>query len=263
MSGSYSTINTKIDGPVAEVEINRPEALNALNEAVLDELTSFVDSLGEKTRVVLLTGSGEKAFVAGADIGAMQKMTTSEAKAFSKKGHNLMQKMETADQIFIACVDGFALGGGCELALACDIIQATEKAKFGQPEVHLGLIPGFGGTQRLARRIGFSQAMDMLLSGRHISGKQAEIQGLVSQAFDDRQAMMDDTKRMIRGILKGGPKAVAATKKAIRFQTLNNTSYIDGLAEEERVFSECFGNGEGAEGMSAFLEKRSASFSEG
>lgn len=254
----FETLEIVEENHVVHLTINRPKALNALNSQVLSELHSFFEGVSSDTRAVVLRGGGDKAFVAGADISEMTNMSHDEAKDFARKGQMLMRAMESADQVVIACVDGFALGGGCELALACDIIFATEKTKFGQPEVHLGLIPGFGGTQRLMRRINPSVAMDMLLSGRHISGTQAYEHGLVAKCCKDTEEMNAEVQKVLKGVLKGGPRAVSMTKKLARLAW--DLSIDEGLKEEASHFGICFENGEGKEGTSAFLEKRSASF---
>ncbi len=180
-----SSTRSSLDGPVGVVTIHRPEKLNALNAAVLDDASAaFTELAGDgETRVAILTGAGEKAFVAGADIAAMAEMNAGEAEAFARQGHSLGERMIEAPFPIIAAVNGFALGGGCELALACDLIYASDKARFGLPEVTLGVIPGFGGTQRLARRVGVGKAREMVFTGVAIDAAEALSIGLADRVF--------------------------------------------------------------------------------
>jgi enoyl-CoA hydratase len=188
-SPAFETLVVAANGPVCRIKINRPKALNALNATVLAEIEQVLFSVMDPaaTRVVVLEGEGDRAFVAGADIAAMRDMQAPEAREFARHGQLLTKALESLTQVTIAKVQGFALGGGCELAMACDIIIAAKSAKFGQPEVNLGIIPGFGGTQRLVRRVGLPVAMDMLLSGRArtLSGTEAHQLGLVSRVAED------------------------------------------------------------------------------
>jgi enoyl-CoA hydratase len=245
----------------AKITINRPKVLNALNETVLEEiheaLLEEVDP--EKTRIIILQGAGGKAFAAGADIAPMSELTPDEALDFARAGQALTVTMEAMAQIFIAKVDGFALGGGCELAMACDLILASEHARFGQPEVNLGLIPGFGGTQRLVKRVGLPVAMDLILcgQGRTLKAEEALKLGLVSRVVPQDQ-LETELNGMIKSILAAGPMAVAEAKLMVRQG--ESGALVDGLNAEATAFAMCFAREESAEGMKAFLEKRKAKF---
>jgi enoyl-CoA hydratase len=240
---------------VATLTISREKSLNALNQEVLEALQSHVNQLEKdaQVRVVKITGAGEKAFVAGADIGQMQNLSPTEAKAFSDQGHGLMRSLEESKNIYIACVQGFALGGGCELALACDLIYASTQARFGLPEVGLGLIPGFGGTQRLPRQVGLQTARAMIYTGTMLSAEQAKACGLVADVFDSEQ-LHAGVDVIISQILQKGPDAIVKAKKAmIQGQELA----LDAACNiEQEWFSQCFEGSQAAEGMTAFLEKR-------
>lgn len=258
----FETLAVTFDGPVCRIKINRPDALNALNAKVLEEMETVLFGTMDpvETRVVVIEGAGQKAFVAGADIAAMRDMTPREAREFARHGQMLTKALETLTQVTIAKVQGFALGGGCELAMACDIIVAGKNAKFGQPEVNLGLIPGFGGTQRLVRRVGVHVAMDLLLCGRSrsLSGTEAHQLGLVSRVVDDDK-LEEEVGKVIRGVLGAGPKAVAETKRLAR--EAYGMSLDAGLNAEANAFAACFADEEAQDGLTAFLEKRAPSFS--
>jgi len=242
---------------LAVLTINRPEALNALSSQVLQEMDEALDALKDdkEVGVVIITGSGSKAFVAGADIAQMQTMTVDEAYSFSRFGQDVFAKIEAMPQIVIAAVNGFALGGGCELAMSCDIRIAAENAKFGQPEVNLGITPGFGGTQRLARLIGKGKALELIVTADNISATDAERLGLVNAVVTDA---VEAAKAMAKKIMSKGPCAVSYAKKAVHngLQTDLNT----GNAYEASMFGLCFGNPQQKEGMTAFLEKRKPDF---
>lgn len=244
---------------VWDVTINRPKVLNALNGAVIQELTAVVNqATDQQARVMILRGAGEKAFVAGADIAAMQSLTIQQAYAFAQRGQKLTTALEDAPFVTIAVVQGFALGGGCELAMACDLIIASSQAKFGQPEVDLGLVAGFGGTQRLVKRVGPAIAMDMLCAGRKITGEEAFQLGLVSHVTPTDK-LEEAVQKTVQGILKAGPYAVRESKRLVN--NALNMPLKEGLAAEASTFASCFGSPEAKEGLSAFLEKRSARFS--
>jgi enoyl-CoA hydratase len=229
---------------------------------VLSELEDvlFGEMDPEATRAIVLAGAGDRAFVAGADIGAMQGLSASAARDFARHGQMLTKALETLPQVVIAKVQGYALGGGCELAMACDIIVAGKSAKFGQPEVNLGIIPGFGGTQRLIRRVGVHVAMDLLLSGRSrtLSGTEAHQLGLVSRVVEDA-ALEDEVQKVLRGILSAGPRAIAETKRLAR--EAYSMSLDAGLNAEANAFAACFADDEAQEGIAAFLDKRTPAFS--
>lgn len=257
----FKAIRVRSSGPRFTITINRPDAMNALNETVLEEIEqALLEELDPiEHRVVVLEGSGDKAFVAGADIAAMQNLSAEEALAFAQMGQSVTAILESLPQVVVAKVRGFALGGGCELAMACDIVVAGKSAKFGQPEVNLGLIPGFGGTQRLARRVGLPLALDMLLTGRGrtLSGEEAFQVGLASRVVDDDK-LDAEIDRIVDAIVKTGPQAVENTKRLAR-ESL--TLPLDsGLNSEAAAFALCFARGESKEGIGAFLAKKTPNF---
>ena len=240
--------------------VNRPQALNALNAATLAELIQTLAAIAADAaaRVLLVAGAGDKAFVAGADISEMAELNAAQAQAFSEKGMQVMHALETLPVPVIALVQGYALGGGCELALACDWIIASERAVFGQPEVNLGIPPGFGGTQRLSRRIGAARALDLITTARQVKAAEALAVGLVNQvvpADELRGTGMD----VARTIAAKGPVAVRLAKQAVhRGQGM---SLADGCAYETAAFALAFATTDQREGMQAFLQKRAAKFS--
>lgn len=248
----------KHDGHVGFLTINRPDKLNALSREVLMDLrTGVAELLGRPDiRAIVLTGEG-KAFVAGADIAAMTRMTPAEAREFATLGHEVFDALETMSCPVIAAVNGFALGGGCELALACDFIYASAKAKFGQPEVSLGVIPGFGGTQRLPRRVGPAVARELVFTGKMIGAEEALRIGLVNAVFDPEDLLTEATKTA-QEIASKGPLAVAASKRVIRDGM--DRPLPDANALERNAFGTCFETSDQREGMAAFLEKRAPSF---
>jgi len=254
----YSTLHFKQKGRIGIVKVNRPEALNALNATVLEELSDIFgrieadDSIG----IAILTGEG-RAFVAGADIAAMKEMSAIEGRAFMLKGQAVMQKIENLTKPVIAAVNGFALGGGCELAMACDFRFASEKAKFGQPEVNLGIIPGFGGTQRLPRLVGKGMAKMLIFSAEMIGAEEAKSIGLAEKVFP-AEDLLSETEKFAELILSKAPIAVSLAKAAI-----NNGVNVDlatGVNFEAEASVAPFGSEDRQEGMGAFLEKRSAEF---
>jgi len=197
--------------------INRPDKLNALNNEVLLELNTIIDDINKnkEIKVVIVTGSGEKAFVAGADIAFMKDLTPKEAVEFARTGQEILFKMEQSDKPFIACVNGYALGGGFELALACDFIYATENAKLGFPEVGLAIIPGFGGTQNLPRLVGKNIAKELIFTAKMINADEAKTLGIVSEVFETKGEMIKYAEDVAKQIMKNGPIAVGLAKKAI------------------------------------------------
>ena len=242
------------DGATAVVTVNRPKALNALNSAVLDELRQTFEAIHlETVRCVVLTGAGEKSFVAGADIGEMSTLSKAEGEALGKKGNDLFRLIETLPIPVIAAVNGFALGGGCEIALSCDIRLCSDNAVFGQPEVGLGITPGFGGTQRLPRVVGLGKAKEMIYGARNIKADEALRVGLVNAVYPQEE-LLPAAKKMAAGIAKNAPIAVRACKKAI-----NEGMQVDmdsAVVIEEKLFGSCFETEDQREGMQAFLEKR-------
>jgi len=243
---------------VCTVKINNPQSLNALNAQVLSELEYAFDMIRDEddVRVVVLTGEG-KAFVAGADIAYMRELNASQAKKFSEDGSRVFRKIETLNKVVIAAVNGFALGGGCELAMACDIRIASVKAKFGQPEVGLGIIPGFSGTQRLARLVGLGRAKELIFSGGHINAEEAYRIGLVNKVTETEE-LMEETYKIADKIKSNSTAAVLYSKECINRGT--ETDIETGIAYESNVFGLCFAFEDQKEGMSAFLEKRKPEF---
>ncbi len=241
-------------GAVGVITINREKALNALNSQVLDELNTTLDAVNlDEVRCLILTGAGEKSFVAGADIGEMSTLTKAEGEAFGKKGNDVFRKLETFPIPVIAAVNGFALGGGCEISMSCDIRICSENAVFGQPEVGLGITPGFGGTQRLARLVGAGMAKQMIYSARNIKADEAYRIGLVNAVYPIEE-LMPAAEKMAAGIAKNAPIAVRNCKKAI-----NEGLQVDmdqAIVIEEKLFGDCFESYDQKEGMTAFLEKR-------
>lgn len=242
------------EGAVGVVTIDRPKALNALNSTVLDELRQAFEAMDlETVRCVVITGSGEKSFAAGADIGEMSNLTQGEAEAFGKKGNDLFRMIETFPVPVIAAVNGYALGGGCELALCCDIRICSDNAQFGQPEVGLGITPGFGGTQRLVRAVGPGRAKEMIYTARSIKADDALRVGLVNAVYPQAE-LMPAAMKLAGTIAKNAPIAVRACKKAI-----NEGTQVDmdsAIVIEEKLFGSCFETEDQREGMQAFLEKR-------
>ena len=242
-------------GPYAVATIHRPEALNALNSQVLADLAELLDTeeADEEIRVLVITGAGEKAFVAGADIGEMSTLTKAEGEAFGKKGNDVFHRLETLPIPTIAAVNGFALGGGCELSMSCDIRICADTAVFGQPEAGLGITPGFGGTQRLARLVGPGMAKQLIYTAKNIKADEALRIGLVNAVYP-AQELLPAAEKLAGTIAKNAPIAVRACKKAI-----NDGLQVDmdrAVTIEEKLFGSCFETADQKEGMSAFLEKR-------
>lgn len=247
-------ITYEVEGMVGVITINRPKALNALNSAVLEELDAALDAVDlDAVRALVLTGAGDKSFVAGADIAEMSTLTKAEGEAFGKKGNDVFRKLETFPIPVIAAVNGFALGGGCELSMSCDIRICSEGAVFGQPEVGLGITPGFGGTQRLARIVGVGMAKQMIYTARNIKADEALRIGLVNAVYAPEE-LMPAAKKMAAGIAKNAPIAVRNCKKAINDGI--SLGMDEALVVEEKLFGDCFESHDQKEGMNAFLEKR-------
>ena len=247
-------INYEAEGMVGVITINRPKALNALNSQVLEELDQTLNAVDlESVRVLILTGAGEKSFVAGADIGEMSTLTKAEGEAFGKKGNDVFRKLETFPIPVIAAVNGFALGGGCEISMSCDIRICSENAVFGQPEVGLGITPGFGGTQRLARIVGVGMAKQMIYSARNIKADEAFRIGLVNAIYP-LEELMPAAQKLAAAIAKNAPIAVRNCKKAINDGLQVNMD--EAIVIEEKLFGDCFESYDQKEGMTAFLEKR-------
>lgn len=249
-----SFVTTEIQGAVAIVTIDRPKALNALNPEVLADLKAAFEAIDQNTvRCVVLTGAGDKSFVAGADIGSMSTMTKAEGEAFGKLGNDVFLEIESFPLPVITAVNGFALGGGNELAMSCDIRICSDNAVFGQPEVGLGITPGFGGTQRLARLVGLGMAKQLIYTAKNIKADEALRIGLVNAVYPLAE-LMPAAEKLAETIAKNAPIAVRACKKAI-----NDGMQVDidrAVTIEEGLFGSCFETADQKEGMGAFLEKR-------
>lgn len=259
MECSYETLRCSFNGGVALVAINRPEALNALNRKVFTELSGAFEEMGrdDRVRAVVLTGEGAKAFAAGSDITEMRRYSVLEAREFAGVANRTQEKIETFVKPVIAAINGFALGGGCELAMACDIRIASDNAKFGQPEINLGLIPGAGGTQRLARLIGLGRAKEMVYSGKIIDAARAYEWGLVNKVVPQAELIGEATK--LASAISGKSLPILALAK----EAFNNGFNLDldrALQLEMVCFASCFGTEDHREGMLAFTEKRKPAF---
>lgn len=255
----YETLLVEQKGACLVITINRPKALNALNAGVIVDLSHAVEEASNNKELagVVITGSGDKAFVAGADIRAMVEMSAQEAQTFAAQGHSVGEAIAHLPIPVIAAVNGFALGGGCELALACDFAYASENAKFGQPEVNLGVIPGFGGTQRLLRRVGQARALELCVSGELFDAQTALKWGLVNRVVEPGK-VLDAAVETIDKIAKLGPLAVAAAKRVIHEGAELPLPAANQL--EIDAFGQLFASEDQSEGMKAFIEKRPAKF---
>jgi len=255
----YQTLLTALENGILMVTLNRPDKLNALNRSVFDDLFLLMDQVESDPQIrgMILTGAGPKAFVAGADISEFTSLGKEEAMALAKRGQDCFFRIERCSKPTLAAVNGFALGGGCELAMSCHIRLASENAKFGQPEVNLGLIPGYGGTQRLTQLVGKGRALELMMSGIMINAAEAYRMGLVNQVYS-AEALLEESKKLMATILTKGPNAVGHVIAAVNACGSPNDA---GYAEEVRRFGECFGTEEMKEGVGAFLEKRNPRFS--
>ncbi len=241
------------NGNVAIVTIDRPDALNALNDAVLDDLATALDALEQKDRCLIITGAGSKSFIAGADIAVMKDQNKLEAVAFGKKGSDLFRRIETLPMPVIAAVNGYALGGGFELAMACDIRIASENAVFALPEVTLGIIPGFGGTQRIAKVVGASMAKEMLFSGRRMKADEAKSCGLVNAVYEP-ETLMEEAGKLASRIAANAPIAVRAAKTAVNLRT--DADLDADLEVAMQLYGSCYETADQKNAMTAFVEKR-------
>ena len=248
---SFVTLEQK--GPIGLITMNRPEALNALNDQVIRDLDAVLDQVEAREDILaaVITGAG-RSFVAGADIGQMSELTAAQAKEFGVLGNRVFLKLEQLTKPTIAAVNGFALGGGCELAMACDIRIASEKAKFGQPETGLGITPGFGGTQRLPRIVGTARAMELILTARNISAADALEMGLVSHVYPPEE-LLDKAMELAQAIAANAQVAVRQSKAAIRRGL--QTDMATGVAYESEAFALCFATEDQKDAMKAFLNK--------
>ena len=253
----YNFLKIEHNDGITVMKVSAPKSLNALNSTILKEMSDFIGALDSKTRVLIITGDGEKSFVAGADISEMAHLNEPQGFEFGRLGAQVFRAIETLPIPVIAAVNGFALGGGCELAMACDIRIASSKAKFGQPEVGLGIIPGFSGTYRLPKLIGQGYAKEMIYTGKVIRSDEALRIGLVNAVYEPAE-LMGKAMEMAAMMLKNAPVAIGLAKQSI------NEGYdldADGaIALENKLFGKCFATADQKEGMDAFLNKREATF---
>ncbi len=258
ISTLYKNILSEIDNGILIITVNRPDKLNALNHLTIQEIGMAVEEGVNDSSVagMIITGAGEKAFVAGADISEFAKYSVEEGKKLSADGHKIFRSIELCPKPVIAAVNGFALGGGCELAMSCHLRFASDNAKFGQPEVKLGLIPGYGGTQRMVQLIGKGKALELLMTGDMIDSQTAHQLGLVNDVTT-RELLMEKCKTIINKINAVSPVAVASIIKCV---DVYHTPGVDGFKFEIEEFGKCFGKDDVKEGISAFLEKRKPNF---
>lgn len=256
---SYENIVFEVQEQVGVLSINRPKVLNALNPETLEEIGRVIRQVQDdpSVKVLVITGTGDKAFVAGADIAQFQKQNALQARLFAEKGQTIFFALEALPIPVIACVNGFALGGGCELAMSCDFIYASEKAKFGQPEVNLGIIPGFGGTQRLARLVGRAKAKELCMVGAPISAQEAKELGLAAQVFPAEE-LWEKTMETAKTLANKGQVALRAIKQVVDRGV--ECDLKSGCAYEVEAFATSFCSEDAREGVAAFLEKRKPEF---
>jgi enoyl-CoA hydratase len=256
---AYETLICEIKEGIAYITINRPKVLNALSDSVIDELEQVFIAVKEEddVKAVILTGAGEKAFVAGADISQLVNLNPLEGKLFAEKGQKVLSLIEGLGKPVIAAVNGFALGGGCELAMACTLRLASSNAKLGQPEVNLGIIPGYGGTQRLSRLVGKGRALELVLTGRMVDAQEAREMGLVNKVVEPDR-LMEEAENLARTIMSKGPVAVKLGMEAVNRGM--EVSLDEGLRIEADLFGVCCATEDKMEGTKAFLEKRKPRF---
>jgi len=259
---AYQHILFEIKDAISVIKFNRPKAMNALNSELLDELSHALDEISknESIKVLVLTGTGDKAFVAGADITELAALNSLQAKQFSKKGHDTFNRLQALPIPVLAAVNGYALGGGCEVAIACDFIYASENAMFGLPEINLGLMPGFGGTQRLPRLIGKNMAKEMIFTGKMISAVEAKQLGLVNTVCPN-ESLMEEVLKTAKTIAQKGKVSLRTAKETI--DAGMNVDLASGCALEVDGFALCMASADSKEGTRAFLEKRKADFKAG
>ena len=254
----YQSLLTELSGGILTITINRPDKLNALNKSVMSELKIVIEEVykNEEIKSAIITGAGTKAFVAGADISGFSGLTKEEGMAMAKKGQDIFFSIENSPKPVIAAVNGFALGGGCELAMSCHFRLCSENAQFGQPEVNLGLIPGYGGTQRLTKLIGKGRSLELIMSGNMINAQTALQYGLVNYVVAQEE-LLNKAKSILTVINSKAPIAIAKS-----IQCANNAEKfnVDGYSLEVEAFGECFATEDMKEGVAAFMEKRKASF---
>jgi len=279
----YKTLHTDLTDAIFTITINRPDKLNAINAQVMDELSEVVTEIytNEAIRSAIITGAGPKAFVAGADISEFQGLTKEEGQALAAKGQNIFMRIASSPKPIAAAVNGFALGGGCELAMACHFRLCTTNARFGQPEVNLGLIPGYGGTQRLTQLVGRGRAIEIMLSGRMVDATEAHTMGLVNYIVVETNELLTKTRELLSIINEKAPLAVGRIIECVNIAAgdglknveggeweadpfggdgKSNDGSINGFLREQQAFGECFGTEDMKEGAAAFLEKRKPVF---
>jgi enoyl-CoA hydratase len=256
---AYENVLFEVRDGVGLLTVNRPKALNALNSRTIGELDAVLqeEAVDPAVKALVITGAGDRAFVAGADIAEMHGLSAEQARAFAAAGQRALARLEALPVVTIAAVNGFALGGGSELALACDLVYASEKARFGQPEVNLGLLPGFGGTQRLARRVGSMRALEIVLTGDMVDAARAKELGLCLDVVP-AEKLLDHALAKAKVIASRGPLAVAAAKRVLRAGA--DAGLAEGLSHEAEAFGLLFATEDMREGTKAFLEKRAAQF---
>lgn len=259
MKFDYELLEVQLKERWSIIKINRPKALNALNEKTLKELKDAVKKQNEmeEIKAIVITGSGNKAFVAGADIAAMKSMDSLAAEKFSELGQKTFSIIENSPKPVIAAINGFALGGGCELALACDLRIASDNAKFGQPEINLGIIPGFCGTQRLPKLVGIAKAKELIYTGENITAQEAEKIGLINKKVEQGK-LMSEVKKLVEQIVDKSPLTINLAKEAVNTGLEMNIK--EGSTVEKNIFGMCFSSKDQIEGMDAFLNKRKANF---
>jgi len=256
---SFQYLILEREDGVAILTINRPQALNALNEQVLEELSRALEEVAgdPEVRVLIITGAGDRAFVAGADIRHMRDLDVAGARSFAERGQRVLGYIENMDKVVIAAINGYCLGGGCELAMACDIRLAARGARLGQPEVTVGVPPGFGATQRLPRLVGLGKAKELILTGEMVDAEEAAAMGLVNRVCEPDR-LMDEARALARKIASRAPVALALAKRALNRSF--SVGLETGLAYEAELFASAFASEDQKEGMSAFLDKRKPSF---
>lgn len=261
----YQTLLTSLENGIFTITINRPDKLNALNKTVIEELSAAVDEIytNKEIKTAIITGAGPKAFVAGADISEFLSLDKSQGTSLARRGHEMVfNKIENCPKPVVAAVNGFALGGGCELAMACHFRLCSENAKFGQPEVNLGLIPGYGGTQRLTHLVGKGKAMELMMTAHMIDAKEAKEIGLVNHVTTS-ETLLEHSKQILEIIMSKGPDAVSKVITCVNVAVVSDSAYTNGKSGYEKeieAFGECFGTDEMKEGVTAFLEKRKPKF---
>ena len=260
----YKTLLTEITEGIFIITINRPDKLNAINGQVMDDLSVAIDELYQNPSIkaAIITGAGSKAFIAGADISGFMGLSKQEGQSLAKKGQDIFFKIENAPKPVIAAVNGFALGGGCELCMACHFRLCSTNAKFGQPEVNLGLIPGYGGTQRLTLLVGKGKALELMMTGGMISAEEALQYGLVNYVTSAEE-LLPKSKEILQTIITKAPIAVAKIIECVNVAVVSDSAYTNGKSgfeKEQEAFAECFVTKDMKEGVTAFLEKRKPAF---